>query len=333
MLLSYSCHIVVISLSYICHIQSFGVMLLETGEREFDASNSAVSFQLAQVRVGAYCVPVSLVIYIDSSFIKHGIPVKPIYGISVILLLYVCYTPVISMSYSCLIYVILLSYICHTPVVYMSYSCRIYVILLSYICHTYSYCLSWAVASRNNDRTVASKAFAWRLLGMMQSISKPATIVQTDEWRSERRTRLYYHSCVDIVSQQINDLNGRDIFLRFGDQKYRRSRVFLDFLCMDGDEVSHATMCPTTRCTSCWCPKQQMSDTDSVFAYRDTAEVHDKVAEERKRLLHRDGRPRDGNKQKVILLLYVSVILLSYFCHTPVVYMSYSCRIYVILLS
>ena len=96
-------------------------MLLETGEREFGASNSAVSFQLAQVRVGAYFVPVSLVIYIDSSFIKHGIPVKPIYGISVILLLYVCYTPVISMSYSCLIYVILLSYICHTPVIYMSY--------------------------------------------------------------------------------------------------------------------------------------------------------------------------------------------------------------------
>ena len=104
------------------------------------------------------------------------------------------------MPYSCLIYVILLSYICHTHVLYMSYSCRIYVILMSYICHTYSCCLSWAVASRNNDRTVASKAFAWLLLGMMPSISKPATIVQTDEWLSERRTRLY-HSCVDIVTQ------------------------------------------------------------------------------------------------------------------------------------
>ncbi len=55
----------------------------ETGEREFGASNSAVSFQLAQVRVGPDCVPVSLVIYIDGSFIKHEIPVKPIYGISV----------------------------------------------------------------------------------------------------------------------------------------------------------------------------------------------------------------------------------------------------------
>ncbi len=51
-----------------------------------------------------------------------------------------------------------------------------------------------------------------------------------------------------------------------------------------------------------------MSDTKSVFEYRDTAEVRDKVAEERKRLLHRDGRPRDGNKQKVILLLCVSFI-------------------------
>ena len=180
---------------------------------------------------------------------------------------------------------------------------------------------------------------------MMPSISKAATIVQSDEWRSERRTRLY-HSCVDILAQQINDLTGRDIFLRFGDQKYRRSRVFVDFLCMDGDEVSNATMCPTTRCASCWCPKQQMSDTDIVFPYRGTDEVRDRVAEERKRLLHRDGRPRDGCKQKVILLSYVchtpvvymsyscriSVILLSYTCHTPVVYLSYSCRIPVILL-
>ncbi len=50
------------------------------GKRQFGASNGAVSFQLAQVLCGPYCVPVSLVIYIDGSFIKHGIPVKPIYG-------------------------------------------------------------------------------------------------------------------------------------------------------------------------------------------------------------------------------------------------------------
>jgi hypothetical protein len=36
--------------------------------------------QIAQIRCGEECVPVSLVIYIDGSFIKYGIPVKPIYG-------------------------------------------------------------------------------------------------------------------------------------------------------------------------------------------------------------------------------------------------------------
>ncbi len=35
---------------------------------------------------------------------------------------------------------------------------------------------------------------------------------------------------IDILAEQINDLTGRDVHFRFGDQKYRRSRVFLDFL-------------------------------------------------------------------------------------------------------
>jgi hypothetical protein len=59
---------------------TFEMLINEDGEREFGASNGAVSFQIAQLRSGPDCVPVSLVIYIDGSFIKHGIPVKPIYG-------------------------------------------------------------------------------------------------------------------------------------------------------------------------------------------------------------------------------------------------------------
>jgi hypothetical protein len=58
----------------------FKISRTEDGKRQFGASNGAVSFQLAQVRCDPDCVPVSLVIYIDGSFIKHGIPVKPIYG-------------------------------------------------------------------------------------------------------------------------------------------------------------------------------------------------------------------------------------------------------------
>ncbi len=62
--------------------QHFGFEMSETedGKREFGASNGAVSFQINQIRCGNEIAPVSLVIYIDGSFIKNGIPVKPIYG-------------------------------------------------------------------------------------------------------------------------------------------------------------------------------------------------------------------------------------------------------------
>ena len=77
----------------------------------------------------------------------------------------------------------------------------------------------------------------------MPAISKSATVSQTDEWRANRRVQLY-HSCIDILSTRIIDLVGRDVYIRFADNMTRGSRVFLDFLCMDGDEVSTATMWP-----------------------------------------------------------------------------------------
>jgi hypothetical protein len=70
--------------------------------------------------------------------------------------------------------------------------------------------------------------------------------------------------------------------------------VFLDFLCMDRDEVSNATMCPTPQCTTCWCPKEHLSDPNVVYPFRETADIRERVADsdERKKLLHRDGRLR-----------------------------------------
>ena len=43
-------------------------------------SNGSVSFQLAQIQVGEGKVPVSIVIYIDSTSLKKGIPIRPIYS-------------------------------------------------------------------------------------------------------------------------------------------------------------------------------------------------------------------------------------------------------------
>jgi hypothetical protein len=50
---------------------------------------------------------------------------------------------------------------------------------------------------------------------------------------------------------------------------------------------------PTTQRTTCWCPKAQYSDPDALFPFRNTEEVLENVAAERRRLLHRDGTPRD----------------------------------------
>jgi hypothetical protein len=42
-------------------------------------SNGSVSFQLAQIHVGEGKVPVSIVLYIDGTYLKKGIPIRPVY--------------------------------------------------------------------------------------------------------------------------------------------------------------------------------------------------------------------------------------------------------------
>ncbi len=159
------------------------------------------------------------------------------------------------------------------------------------------------MASLNNNRTVSGKAYAWRLLGMMPDISKATDAAQTSEWRAERQTRLYL-SCIDILVAQINDLTGRDIHIRYADKLVQHSHVFMDFLSMDGDEVSTATMCPTTQWASCWCPREQLHDSDQVFPFRDTQEIRAELETERARLLNQDGMARDRCKDRV-----------SFWCH------------------
>ena len=43
-------------------------------------ANGSVSFQLAQMKVGEGKVPVSIVLYIDGTFLKKGIPIRPVYS-------------------------------------------------------------------------------------------------------------------------------------------------------------------------------------------------------------------------------------------------------------
>ncbi len=69
--------------------------------------------------------------------------------------------------------------------------------------------------------------------------------------------------------------------------------------------MSNAIMCPTTQCTTCWCPKEHLSDLNVVHPFRDTADIRERVAEESKKLIQRNGRPRDRCREKVSTLGYL----------------------------
>ena len=114
-------------------------------------------------RVGEGVAPLAIVVYIDGSFVKHKIPVKPIY-----------------------------------------------------------------VTVRNLNSVVSGKACAWRVLGMLPSLRKSATLAQTDTWRKDRRLRLH-HACISHLVQMINKFGSEDKHL----------------LCADG-QVQHAIYCVQT---------------------------------------------------------------------------------------
>jgi hypothetical protein len=104
-------------------------------------------------RVGEGTVPLAIVVYIDGSFVKHKIPVKPIY-----------------------------------------------------------------VTVRNLSSVVSGKACAWRVLGMMPSLRKSATLAQTDTWRKDRRLRLH-HACIAHVVEMVNKFCSEDKYILYADGK------------------------------------------------------------------------------------------------------------------
>ena len=108
-------------------------------------------------RVGEGTVPLAIVVYIDGSFIKHKIPVKPIY-----------------------------------------------------------------VTVRNLNSVVSGKACAWRVLCMMPSLKKSATLAQTDSWRKDRRLRLHHAGLGHIVNM-INKFGSEDKHILCADGKVMTS--------------------------------------------------------------------------------------------------------------
>jgi hypothetical protein len=109
----------------------------------------------AQCRAGDGTVSLAIVVYIDGSFVKHKIQVKPI-----------------------------------------------------------------NVTLHNFNSVVSAKAAAWRVLGMVPSLRKSATLAQTDTWRKDHRLRLH-HACIAHVVELVNKLASEDKHLLCADGQVR----------------------------------------------------------------------------------------------------------------
>ncbi len=136
-----------------CQHFGFKEYLDPHGNRLFAGhSNGSVSFQLAQIRVGPGKVPVSLVIYIEATYITKGIPIRPIYC--------KCHNIAYDIAYD-IVHDIVYDFNWFMP------------------CNSFL-CFSPSVGCLNNDRTVMSKAFAWRLLALLP-ILKASACAETDK--------------------------------------------------------------------------------------------------------------------------------------------------------
>ena len=65
---------------------------------------------------------------------------------------------------------------------------------------------------------MSGKACAWRVLGMMSSLKKSATLAQTDSWRKGRRLRLHHAGLSHIVNM-INKFGSEDKYIICADGK------------------------------------------------------------------------------------------------------------------
>ena len=127
-----------------------------------------------------------------------------------------------------------------------------------------------SVGSLNNDRTVMSRPYAWRPLACLP-ILKGGSFPNTDvEWQRRRRLSVY-HSAMEHIVDDVNEICSTDRHYRFADKVVRCGRGFWHFLSIDGAEIACATLCDTHNCPTCECPREDLDSTTTTYPIRKTS--------------------------------------------------------------
>ena len=124
------------------------------GDRIFGGdANGTLSFQLAQLRIGPDKVPVSIVLYIDKTFMRRGIPIRPVY----------C-----KLSYT-------ISHKISNTISHTIFISQMFTLFFSAFWHLPLV----AVGSQNNDIHVMSKSYAWAPGGAQAAPWAPGGILSS----------------------------------------------------------------------------------------------------------------------------------------------------------
>jgi hypothetical protein len=104
---------------------------------------------------------------------------------------------------------------------------------------------------------------------------------------------------MDHITQDINDLCSRDIYLCFADDRVCCVRTFFHGLVMDGAEVAAALLCNVNQCPVCTCPHSELDRTGISYPYHDTETVKRSVEEARSEYLDEDGEVKERHRDEV----------------------------------
>ncbi len=128
------------------------------------------------------------------------------------------------------------------------------------------------MACLNNDKSVMSRPYACRVLGIMP-ILKAYACTNTDEtWQRLRRLNLY-HRCMDPVIAEINERCKIPRYYRWAHKLVRLGQAFWHIISTDGLEIEATALSSTITCPTCECPKDELDRTDKLYPVRSTADV------------------------------------------------------------
>jgi hypothetical protein len=110
-----------------------------------------------------------------------------------------------------------------------------------------------------------------------------------------------YHSSINHVIAEINELCSKDMYLQFADGQVRCSRAFYHLLVMDGQKVGAALKCDVNQCPGpvCTCPHSELDRTDVSFPYRNTESVKAAVKAALEEHLDEDDQVLHGHSTEV----------------------------------